>query len=162
MQSILIVEDDIYISDMVSNRLQQEGFHVLKAFSGTEALLVLASQKPDLILLDLMLPGLSGEEVLPKIQQTPVIIMSAKSEVNDKVQLLLNGAADYVTKPFQLEELVASVTHHIISFLGTYRCLPYSCAYDTPRAYTAHYFLQNRQLFRHVCSISSYKAKRLR
>ncbi|MFD0942862.1 response regulator transcription factor [Savagea faecisuis] len=110
MQSILIVEDDIYISDMVANRLQREGFHVLKAFSGTEALLVLASQQPDLILLDLMLPGLSGEEVLPKIQQTPVIIMSAKAEVNDKVQLLLNGAADYVTKPFHLEELVARIT----------------------------------------------------
>lgn len=110
MQSILIVEDDIYISDMVANRLQREGFHILKAFSGTEALLVLASQQPDLILLDLMLPGLSGEEVLPKIQQIPVIVMSAKAEVNDKVQLLLNGAADYVTKPFHLEELVARIT----------------------------------------------------
>lgn len=109
MQSILIVEDDIYISDMVANRLQREGFHVLKAFSGTEALLLLSLQQPDLILLDLMLPGLSGEEVLPKIQNTPVIVMSAKAEVNDKVQLLLNGAADYVTKPFHLEELVARI-----------------------------------------------------
>lgn len=110
MQSILIVEDDIYISDMVVHRLQQEDFHVLKAYSGTEALLVLASQQPDIILLDLMLPGLSGEEVLSSIENIPVIVMSAKADVNDKVQLLLNGAVDYITKPFHLDELVARIT----------------------------------------------------
>jgi len=107
MKTILIVEDDIYISDMIASRLEKEGYHVVKAFSGTEALLLLSAQQPDLVLLDLMLPGLSGEEVLPKIQNIPVIVVSAKVDVNDKVKLLLNGAADYITKPFNLEELLA-------------------------------------------------------
>lgn len=109
MKTILIVEDDIYISDMVANRLEKDGYHVLKAFSGTEAILLLSTQQPDLILLDLMLPGLTGEEVLPKIKNIPVIIISAKVEVNDKVKLLLNGAVDYITKPFNLEELLARI-----------------------------------------------------
>lgn len=109
MTTILIVEDDIYISDMIANRLEKDGYHVLKAFSGTEAILLLSTQQPDLILLDLMLPGLTGEEVLPKIKNIPVIVISAKVEVNDKVKLLLNGAADYITKPFNLEELLARI-----------------------------------------------------
>lgn len=109
MKTILIVEDDIYISDMVANRLEKDGYHVLKAFSGTEAILLLSTQQPDLILLDLMLPGLNGEEVLPKIKNIPVIIISAKVDVNDKVKLLLNGAGDYITKPFNLEELLARI-----------------------------------------------------
>lgn len=109
MTTILIVEDDIYISDMIANRLEKDGYHVLKAFSGTEAILLLSTQQPDLILLDLMLPGLTGEEVLPKIKNIPVIVISAKVEVNDKVKLLLNGAADYMTKPFNLEELLARI-----------------------------------------------------
>lgn len=109
MKTILIVEDDLYISDMVASRLEKDGYRVIKAFSGTEALLVLSIQKPDIVLLDLMLPGLAGEDVLPKIQQIPVIIMSAKTEPHDKVNLLLNGAADYITKPFNLEELLARI-----------------------------------------------------
>lgn len=109
MKTILIVEDDIYISDMVANRLEKDGYHVLKAYSGTEAILLLSTQQPDLILLDLMLPGLNGEEVLPKIKNIPVIIISAKVDVNDKVKLLLNGAGDYITKPFNLEELLARI-----------------------------------------------------
>ena len=67
---------------------------------------MLSKAKPDLILLDLMLPGLSGEELLPKICDIPVIVVSAKAEVSDKVGLLLNGAADYITKPFELPELL--------------------------------------------------------
>ena len=87
--------------------LIQEGYQVSHAYSGTEALLFLANEKPDLILLDLMLPGLTGEEVLPQIEKIPVIVMSAKVEVKDKV--LLNGAEDYITKPFEIEELLARI-----------------------------------------------------
>ena len=89
--------------------LIQEGYQVSHAYSGTEALLFLANEKPDLILLDLMLPGLTGEEVLSQIEKIPVIVMSAKVEVKDKVALLLNGAEDYITKPFEIEELLARI-----------------------------------------------------
>ena len=75
----------------------------MRAYSGTEALYLLSQSKPDLVLLDLMLPGLSGEEVLPHIQDIPVIVLSAKVDVQDKVTLLLSGAADYMTKPFDIE-----------------------------------------------------------
>lgn len=110
MKTILIIDDDIHIGDMLQEVLLKEGYGVLRAYSGTEALLVLAQQKPDLILLDLMLPGLSGEEVLPKIKEIPVIVVSAKVDVTDKVELLLGGAADYITKPFDVKELLARIT----------------------------------------------------
>lgn len=101
MKQILIIDDDIYIGNMLQEVLSKEGYQVICAYSGTEALLVLSSQKPDLVLLDLMLPGLKGEEVLPYISGIPVIVVSAKAEVEDKVALLLGGAVDYVTKPFE-------------------------------------------------------------
>ena len=110
MKHIFIVDDDIHIGNMLEEVLQREGYKVSRAYSGTEALLVLSSQTPDLILLDLMLPGLNGEEVLPKIQGIPVIILSAKFETAHKVQLLLDGACDYITKPFDLTELLARIT----------------------------------------------------
>lgn len=110
MKHIFIVDDDIHIGNMLEEVLQREGYKVSRAYSGTEALLVLSSQTPDLILLDLMLPGLNGEEILPKIQGIPVIILSAKSETAHKVQLLLDGACDYITKPFDLTELLARIT----------------------------------------------------
>ena len=110
MKTIAIVDDDIYIGDMVEELLRREGYAVLRAYSGTEALLLLEHRRPDLILLDLMLPGLSGEQVLPKLAGIPVIVVSAKVEVRDKVGLLLAGAADYVTKPFDLQELLARIT----------------------------------------------------
>lgn len=110
MKHIFIVDDDIHIGNMLEDALQREGYKVSRAYSGTEALLVLSTQTPDLILLDLMLPGLNGEEVLPKIQGIPVIILSAKSETAHKVQLLLDGACDYITKPFDLTELLARIT----------------------------------------------------
>lgn len=80
-----------------------------RAYSGTEALLLLKSTRPALILLDLMLPGLSGEEIVSQIQGIPVIVVSAKAAVQDKVYLLLGGAADYLTKPFDTKELLARV-----------------------------------------------------
>ena len=104
-----IIDDDEYIGDMLEEILGKQGYGVMRAYSGTEALLLLQQEKPDLILLDLMLPGLSGEEVLPKIKDIPVIIMSAKGEVHKKVDLLLGGAADYVTKPFDVDELLARI-----------------------------------------------------
>lgn len=109
MSHILIIDDDIHINEMLEEVLIQEGYQVSHAYSGTEALLFLANEKPDLILLDLMLPGLTGEEVLPQIEKIPVIVMSAKVEVKDKVVLLLNGAEDYITKPFEIEELLARI-----------------------------------------------------
>ena len=109
MSHILIIDDDIHFNEMLEEVLIQEGYQVSHAYSGTEALLFLANEKPDLILLDLMLPGLTGEEVLPQIEKIPVIVMSAKVEVKDKVALLLNGAEDYITKPFEIEELLARI-----------------------------------------------------
>ena len=109
MSHILIIDDDIHINEMLEEVLIQEGYQVSHAYSGTEALLFLANEKPDLILLDLMLPGLTGEEVLSQIEKIPVIVMSAKVEVKDKVALLLNGAEDYLTKPFEIEELLARI-----------------------------------------------------
>lgn len=110
MQRILIIDDDIYIGNMLESALEENGYGVLRAYSGTEALLVLEKEKPDLVLLDLMLPGLSGEELLPKIKGIPVIIVSAKVGIDDKVNLLLGGAVDYITKPFEIKELLARIT----------------------------------------------------
>ncbi len=113
MKHILIVDDDIHIGNMLEEVLVQEGYRVSRAYSGTEALFVLSQRKPDLILLDLMLPGLNGEDVLPQIKGIPVIVISAKVDVRDKVSLFLGGAVDYVTKPFHLEELAARIEVHL-------------------------------------------------
>ncbi len=109
MKQIAVIDDDIYIGDMLEELLRRNGYGVLRAYSGTEAVMLLSQQRPDLVLLDLMLPGLSGEEVLPKIQGIPVIVVSAKIAVEDKVKLLLDGAADYITKPFVSAELLARI-----------------------------------------------------
>lgn len=109
MKKILIIDDDEHIGNMLEETLSREGYGVLRAYSGTEALLLLSKSRPDLILLDLMLPGLKGEEVLPQIKGIPVIVVSAKVDVDNKVDLLLGGAADYVTKPFHTKELLARI-----------------------------------------------------
>ena len=106
---ILIVDDDIHIGNLLQEALEGEGYRVSRAYSGTEAVLALDRVRPDLALLDLMLPGLSGEEVLPKLAGIPVIVVSAKADIDSKTSLLLGGAADYVTKPFVLRELLARV-----------------------------------------------------
>lgn len=108
-KTILVVDDDIDIGTILEEVLAGAGYRVLRAYSGTEALLLLENTRPDLVLLDLMLPGLRGEEVLPRIKGIPVIILSAKVDVQDKVDLLLGGAADYMTKPFDTKELLARV-----------------------------------------------------
>ena len=113
MKTIAIIDDDIHIGDVLEQLLRREGYQVLRAYSGTEALYLLSQQRPDLVLLDLMLPGLSGEEVLPKIQSFPVIILSAKGDVENKVELLQAGAVDYITKPFHPLELLARIGVHL-------------------------------------------------
>ena len=109
MKTIAIIEDDQTIGALLEEVLLKEGYRVLRAYSGTEAVYLLSHQRPDLALLDLMLPGLSGEEVLPHLEGIPVIVVSAKVGVDDKVRLLLEGAADYITKPFELKELLARI-----------------------------------------------------
>lgn len=94
---------------MLEEILTKEGYAVARAYSGTEALLCISGEKPDLALLDLMLPGLKGEEVLPRMKGIPVIVVSARADVEDKVDLLMGGAADYVTKPFDTKELLARI-----------------------------------------------------
>lgn len=109
MKTIAIIEDDEYISGLLTEALTDEGYAVLKAYSGTEAMMLLERKRPDLILMDLMLPGMSGESLLPHCKGIPVIVVSAKAAVDDKVKLLLDGAVDYMTKPFQVKELLARV-----------------------------------------------------
>jgi DNA-binding response OmpR family regulator len=115
LKNILIVDDDIYIGNALEESLSREGYSVTRAYSGTEALLCLSASAPDLILLDLMLPGLSGEEVLTRLMDErksggiPVIVLSAKADIPHKVKLLLDGAADYITKPFDTRELLARI-----------------------------------------------------
>ena len=106
MKHILIVDDDVHIGNLLQEVLEREDCRVSRAYSGTEALLLLSSCTPDLVLLDLMLPGLSGEELLPRVRQIPVIVVSAKADTANKVDLLLGGAVDYVTKPIVLGELL--------------------------------------------------------
>lgn len=109
MRRILVIEDDPAIGNMLEEVLQKAGYRVTHAWSGTEAALLLANWRPDLILLDLMLPGMSGEEVLKRIKGVPVIVLSAKAEVEHKVALLLGGVSDYMTKPFDTKELLARI-----------------------------------------------------
>ncbi len=109
MKTIAIIEDDQPIGDLLEEALGQAGYATLRAYSGTEAQYLLERAKPDLILLDLMLPGLTGEELLPCLGEIPVIVVSAKVGVDDKVNALLTGAADYVSKPFAMRELLARI-----------------------------------------------------
>lgn len=115
MKTILIIDDDIDIGNMLQEALAKEGYDIRRAYSGTEALYVLKSGNtpPDLILLDLMLPGLDGEKLLPQIKQIPVIVVSAKVDLENKVDLLRSGAVDYITKPFHMKELLARVSVHL-------------------------------------------------
>lgn len=109
MERILIIEDDLHIGDMVAWVLTKEGYAVSRSYSGTEALFVIAENEPDLVLLDLMLPGFSGEELLDKLSAFPVIVVSAKADVDSRVELLNSGAVDYITKPFDVRELLARI-----------------------------------------------------
>ena len=109
MKKILIIEDDVSIHNVIEELLKKEGYITCNAYSGTEALLLLGKEKYDLILLDLMLPGMSGEELLIKVKNIPTIVLSAKISSDDKVNCLLSGANDYMTKPFETKELLARI-----------------------------------------------------
>lgn len=109
MKKILIVEDDASIHDILSSMLKIEGFGILNAYSGTEAMMLLEKESVDLIILDLMLPGLNGEELIRRVSYIPIIVLSAKITTEDKVNCLLYGANDYITKPFDKDELLARV-----------------------------------------------------
>ena len=113
MKRILIIDDDIHIGNALEETLSKEGYQIFRAYSGTEALFVLSKSKPDLVLLDLMLPGLNGEDVLPQIKGIPIIVVSAKVDIDNKVDVLLGGAVDYVTKPFNMRELLARISVHL-------------------------------------------------
>ena len=119
MKNILVIDDDIYIGNVLEEVLTKEGYGVFRAYSGTEALFVLSGEKADLVLLDVMLPGLNGEEILPQIKGIPVIVVSAKVDVENKVDLLLGGAVDYVTKPFNTKELLARIAVHLRNAANT-------------------------------------------
>lgn len=112
MNKILIVEDDQGINSMLRILLTKNKYEVYSAFSGTEALLLMEREVFDVVLLDLMLPGLSGEEILAQITErfhTPVICVSAKDDMETKLNLIRQGADDFITKPFNNEELVVRI-----------------------------------------------------
>ena len=109
MKKILLVEDNKEIHELIKNVLEKERYIVINAYSGTEALIILEKEKIDLILLDLMLPGINGEEIIKKIKSIPIIVISAKVSKQDKINSLLIGANDYITKPFDMDELLARV-----------------------------------------------------
>ena len=109
LKKILIIEDDESIHSVIEELLKKNGYDAFNAYSGTEALLLLEKEKYDLILLDLMLPGLTGEEIIKKVNNIPIIVLSAKISSDDKVNCLLSGANDYITKPFDSKELLARI-----------------------------------------------------
>lgn len=110
MQKILIVEDDAKNNEMLKEYLEGQGYVCTQAFSGSEAKLLFDMDKYDLVLLDLMLPGISGEELVSVFsEKAPVIVLSAKSGLDSKVEVLSAGAEDYLCKPFDLPELLVRI-----------------------------------------------------
>ncbi|MDK6371797.1 response regulator transcription factor [Aerococcus urinae] len=133
MTIILIVEDDPSIQDMLSEKLKREGYDYKQAYSGTEALLNLDKTAFDLILLDLMLPGMTGEDFLSNLRKennTPVIVLSAKDSSISKVTLLRAGANDYMVKPYDLNELMARIEVQLKNRQGTSSSNPEIISYQ--------------------------------
>jgi len=114
---VLIVEDDENISEAVAFKLKQQGYICLRAADGLEGLRLLRREKPDLMVLDLMLPGMDGWKLCEQAREEgfalPIIIVSARTSEFDKVQALSLGADDYLTKPFGMNELAARVDAHL-------------------------------------------------
>jgi len=111
-KKIFVVEDDMHINEMLCELLGQNSYTAYPAYSGTEALLLLSQNKYDLVLLDLMLPGKTGEEVLQETRikhDTPIIVLTAKTDKKTTVKLLQMGADDYLSKPFDNNELLARI-----------------------------------------------------
>ena len=111
-QTILVVDDEVNLRDMVRLYLEREGYRVVEAANGRDALFAARYEKPDLVLLDLMMPEMGGYDFIrrfTKESDTPIIVLTAKLEESDKVVGLELGADDYVTKPFGIQELIARV-----------------------------------------------------
>jgi two-component system, OmpR family, response regulator MtrA len=109
---ILVVDDDVALAEMISIVLRGEGYTPVQAFDGAQALAAIEAAQPDLVLLDVMLPGLDGIEVCSRIRETsgvPIIMLTAKGDTTDVVRGLESGADDYVVKPFNPKELVARI-----------------------------------------------------
>lgn len=109
MADILIVEDELSINELIRRNLSLTGHHCTQAFDGLSAVGLLENRSFDLIVLDIMLPGLDGYQVFERACGTPTIFLTAKSELSDKLKGLAAGADDYLTKPFQMLELAARV-----------------------------------------------------
>ncbi len=110
MKHLLIVEDDAENNNMLREYLEGHGYACTQAFSGSEGRLLFSMEHFDLVLLDLMLPGVSGEDLVSEFsRKTPVIVLSAKSELDSKVNVLSAGAEDYLCKPFDLPELLVRI-----------------------------------------------------
>lgn len=112
MYSILLVEDEFHINELLKETLEKEGYGCVQAFSGTEARMLLEKYQYDVVILDLMLPGIPGEEVLKEVRRhgkAPTIVLTAKDTIDSKVEFLRNGADDYITKPFDIQEALARV-----------------------------------------------------
>ena len=114
-KKILIVDDEKDIVDLISYNLEKEGFATVKAYDGENALKLVKAKRPDMVLLDLMLPGVRGLEVCkfirknPETEALPIIMLTAKGDQLDKILGLEMGADDYVTKPFNVRELIARI-----------------------------------------------------
>ncbi|MFT5873133.1 MAG: two-component system OmpR family response regulator [Clostridium sp.] len=121
--NILIVEDDNTINTLLARLMEKNGYNVVQAYSGTEAMLCIESSDFQLVLMDLMLPGITGNELIVSIRKTkemPVIVISAKIDKKHKVELLNLGADDYITKPFDIEEVSARVYSNIRRYMKFY------------------------------------------
>ena len=111
-ENILVIEDDESINNLIYKILIKQGYNVRQAFSGTEGKMLLNMYNFQLVLLDLMLPGMTGEEIIGNIRETknmPIIVISAKTALDDKVNVLKMGADDFVSKPFDIKEILARV-----------------------------------------------------
>ena len=118
---ILIIEDNEEINDILKEAVTDAGYEAVQSFSGSEGLLRFSSEEFDMVLLDLMLPGIKGEEVLARIKEksdVPVLVLSAKTDIEGKVNLLRQGASDYITKPFDIREVLARIDLHMKNAAG--------------------------------------------
>ena len=112
MAKILIVDDEEMINDMIRRNLSMVGFQCYQAYDGKQALEMIQKESFDLILLDIMLPNYSGFEVQERVHDIPIIFLTAKDDLNDKIRGLTSGAEDYIVKPFEMLELIARI--HIV------------------------------------------------
>jgi DNA-binding response OmpR family regulator len=118
--NVLIVEDDIDINNLLSSIMQRNGYHTRSAFSGSEARMYLEMYDYQMVLLDLMIPAVTGEELIEKIRQVkimPIIVISAKNTSETKVDVLRLGADDFISKPFDVEEVLARVESQLRRYM---------------------------------------------